>query len=186
MYRRLFALVFLANAAVIFLIGAERAWGHQDIWVFDSFTYGQAATAVIAKLFVTTLTKHEHFINLLFRTASSTRYCMPLRVRKYAAKIYCCSGIRSGCGVSALLWYAFFVILVIEQVPALPEFGMALGITTGSLVLLLILLVCMSHPSIRKKKSRYVGAQPLISWLNCCCSSVVLGTRYGHFRCYTR
>ncbi|KAK3686789.1 hypothetical protein LTR37_019468 [Vermiconidia calcicola] len=144
-YRRLWALVIVANVvamAVMFARLAERT---------DSFTYGNAATATGANLAVAALARHEHFINLLFRLVCFLPHGTPLAIRKSAAMVYSYGGVHSGCGISALLWYVIYTVLMALQYRGPDGIRMALSATTAVTLMLLILIIAMAHPFIRRR-----------------------------------
>ncbi|KAK3704655.1 hypothetical protein LTR37_013754 [Vermiconidia calcicola] len=144
-YRRLWALVIVANVvamAVMFARLAKRTY---------SFTYEDAATATGANLAVAALVRHEHFINLLFRLVCFLPDGTPLAIRKSAAMVYSYGGVHSGCGISALLWYVIYTVLMVVQYRGSDGIRMALAATAAVTLMLLIVIIAMAHPFIRRR-----------------------------------
>ena len=147
-YRRIFTLVMIINLIVLFVMAARVVYYSGSLQL-GSFSYGEATTAVAANLFVATVMRNDHCINLIFHTALSLPHWVPLWIRKQAAKVYSYGGIHSGCGVAAFLWYIFFAALVIHQFRGTGSETDALAITTALMLLLFVILVVLSHPRIR-------------------------------------
>ncbi|KAF2773997.1 hypothetical protein EJ03DRAFT_264090 [Teratosphaeria nubilosa] len=145
-YRRLMVLVICANVAVLgaMIARACRTPG--------AFTYAGAATATGANLVAAILMRQEHCINMLFHLALLLPHTTPLAVRRSAAKIaYNNGGIHAGAGISAMLWYVFYTVLVIKQFDGSKgEYASMIAVTTVT-ILLLILIICLAHPVFRQR-----------------------------------
>ena len=139
-YRKLWALVILTNVAVIVTMTSS-----------ERLTYESAATATGANLMVAALTRHDHFINLLFRLACALPNGTPLCIRRQAAKVFSYGGVHSGCGVSAFLWYIVFTVLMVRQIEGTDAEVTALAVVTAATLFLLTLIISMSHPYIRTR-----------------------------------
>jgi hypothetical protein len=144
-YRRLWALIIATNTIAITILVSRAAAGS------DSLTYEIAATASGANLFGAALARHEHFVNLLFRLACCLPLKAPMWIRSRAAKVYTYyGGIHAGCGVSALLWYVTYTVLVARQFRGTQGQTIALTTTTASTLILLIIIISTAHPHIRR------------------------------------
>lgn len=92
-YRRLFLLIFLVNLLVAVAIAATKTCSVERL-----------AAACLGNLAATVVMRHEHMVNLLFRSFSSVPKSWPLWIRRHCAKIYAFGGIHSGCAFFAVIW----------------------------------------------------------------------------------
>ncbi|SMY27240.1 unnamed protein product [Zymoseptoria tritici ST99CH_1A5] len=138
-YRRLFSVFFLANIILMCSFGALSTIRP------GFFTYQHAGTAVAVNVFVTSLARHEHFINLLFKIVISIPHSAPLSFRRHASKIYSFGGVHSGCGVSAFLWYICYATLLLTAFPKNVGLIAKVSIMTACFIVLIVL----SYPPIR-------------------------------------
>jgi hypothetical protein len=158
-YRRLYAIVLLANFTLFLLALQHTSSG------FKGFTSAAAAIAVASNICLATLMRHEHCVNLLFRIFTSRVFRnAPLAIRRRAAKVYSYGGVHSGCGVSAFLWYIVFTVFLVRETRSdLVQAGdksmaAALGIETHALLatstimlVLFLTIIVMSLPFIRSR-----------------------------------
>lgn len=150
MYRRLHIAVLLANLiALVYCICQVAKYG------YSHYAYTDASNAVAANLFVGTLMRHEHAINLFFRICTMLPHSTPLAIRRYAAKVYSYGGIHSACGISSLFWYVFYVVLLLKQFGGYGEEQRpllhALQALTGVMLALFATLIVMAYPTIRSR-----------------------------------
>ncbi|KAK5162923.1 uncharacterized protein LTR77_011084 [Saxophila tyrrhenica] len=143
-YMRMWALILLANIITIIVLLLSTVNNT------SSFGYRDAATAVGANLLLATLARHEHFINMLFRMACILPISTPLWIRRRAAKVYSYGGIHSGCGISAMLWYIVYATLATFQFQGTRAEQTALAITTTLTIVLLVMIIGMAHPAVRR------------------------------------
>ncbi|KAK5112289.1 hypothetical protein LTR85_011561 [Meristemomyces frigidus] len=149
-YRRLMIIVLLANIATIaaMIARARRAP--------KSFTYSDAATATSANLVAAVLMRQEHVINLLYRIACTLPLATPLPIRRNAARLaYSNGGIHSGAGISALLWYIFYTILLVCQFEGTAAAEATISAMTAVTMMILLVIIIASHPSIRRRYHDY-------------------------------
>lgn len=144
-YRRLFAVVFLFNLITMCSFGAL------NIIRPGFFSYSMAATAVGANIVATSIARHEHFINMLFRIVIAIPLSWPLWFRRHAAKIYSFGGVHSGCGVSASLWYICFTVLLLGNYDGPEGILNAFRITVAIMLFLFFVLIGLAYPTIRAK-----------------------------------
>ncbi|KAK3115979.1 hypothetical protein LTR53_004151 [Teratosphaeriaceae sp. CCFEE 6253] len=144
-YRRVMAIVMLSNVAVLTaLLAISTRMG-------SPLSYHHAATATGANLLVTVLMRQEHVINLLFHLACALPQRTPLRLRKLAAKLaYNNGGVHAGSAISALECYVCYLVLVRRQFRGTDVEKMALTATALALLVLLVAMIAMSHPSFRR------------------------------------
>jgi len=143
-YMRVWAVILLVNSITMVIMisyGVAKP---------GSFTYGSAAAAVGANLLASTLARHEHIINFLFRIVCFLPLSTPLWLRRRAAKVYSYGGIHSGCGISAMLWYLVYAVLATLQFDGTGGEEAALAITTTLTIILLIIITGMAHPAVRR------------------------------------
>jgi hypothetical protein len=138
-YRRLFSVFFLANIILMCVLGALSTVRS------GFFTYQHAGTAVAVNVFATSLARHEHFINLLFKIVTAIPHSVPLSIRRHAAKVYSFGGVHSGCGISAFLWYICYAALLLKAFPA----NVGLAATVSLMITCFFVLILLAYPSIR-------------------------------------
>ena len=144
-YRIICALTIMTN------VGAIAAMISRTTKERGTFTYGGAATVTGANILVATLFRHEHIINLLFRSACALPPRTPLCIRRWAAMVYSYGGLHSGAGISAVLWYILYTVLATKQFRGNSTESSAFAAATTAILILLSFIVCMSHPYIRKR-----------------------------------
>lgn len=144
-YRRLFAVVFIINVVTMCTLGGI------NIVRPGFFSYDKAATAVGANIVVTSIARHEHFINMIFRIVIAIPLTWPLSVRRHAAKVYSYGGVHSACGVSALLWYICFSVLLLCNYHGPEGILNAFRITVGIMLFLFCILIGLAYPAIRSR-----------------------------------
>ncbi|KXT04871.1 hypothetical protein AC578_3433 [Pseudocercospora eumusae] len=144
-YRRLFTLIFLINVAAI---AYAAVLAHRDSRLF---TYADATNAVAANLFVGTMMRHEHSVNLIFRLMTALPLWLPLAIRRQAAKVYSYGGIHSSCGIGAFMWYLFFAVLVINNFDTGIEGEIqGMAVILACMIFIFLILMVMSYPTIRQ------------------------------------
>ena len=144
-YRRLWATAILVNVLVI-LVMIVRC-----VQSLESPTYGSAATGVGVNLVIATLMRQEHCVNLLFHLATILPHWTPLSIRACAAKVYSYGGVHSGCGISALFWYIFYMTLLSLQFRGSTGHRNALYATTALTLFMLLVITCLAHPTFRRR-----------------------------------
>lgn len=144
-YRRLYALVIIANLTLMCIMAARAYRNH------ESFAYADAITAVAANIFSAVLVRNERFMNGMWRLCIALTKRCPLCIRRHTAKVYSYGGLHSSCAVSALAWYIFFAILVLQNsVLGSGKIFQGVAITTALMLLLFIVLIGMSIPPVRR------------------------------------
>lgn len=143
-YRILFLVVLGTNIFVILLVASDSLVRK----LLRNISYPQASTAFAANLLAAIIMRHEHFVNMIFRTALSLPHRTPLWIRKHAAKVYCYGGVHSGCGASVLAWYMLFLLLAVNNFHASRGIDIAFTSATTLMLILLCIIVFMSHPII--------------------------------------
>ncbi|PIA94352.1 hypothetical protein CB0940_08419 [Cercospora beticola] len=156
-YRRLFAIVFTANMSAIIVLASQRA------------RYSAAAIGVGSNIFAAVLARHDNLINAVISIIHLVPLSWPLAIRKRLGKIYCHAGIQAACGTSAAVWYLYFtVLLATDPIPTAVKEGVRIGIyvTTGLIFTCLLILVGMSHPTVRSRHhDRWEQSHRYIGWL---------------------
>lgn len=135
-YRRLFSLVFVANAAVFVAVAVR---GPSPPALID---------AVAANLLASGLARQPLVVNLLFRTLCLVPPSAPLRLRRLACEIFHLGGVHSGCGVAAFVWYVGFVVGYTKTHVPSPTSTAVLVIAYAVLVLL-ALMIAVAYPQFR-------------------------------------
>jgi hypothetical protein len=143
-YRRLFSIVFIANAVALTIFLAKSTdILHVDIW--------NLATAASANIFVATAIRQDYVQNILYYMAWLTPQSAPLRVRRIVAKLYENGGVHSGCGIAGTLWFLALTIILSVQFAKDIFTSKAVLIVTCILQALLLLIVAFAYPTFRSK-----------------------------------
>ncbi|KAK4544199.1 hypothetical protein LTR36_004409 [Oleoguttula mirabilis] len=182
-YRRQLILILLANVATIAVMTA-RERRHPG-----SFTFGDAATATGANLLASILMRQEHVINLIYHAVCALPHSTPLRIRCIAARFaYSTGGTHSGAGMSALLWYIFYTILLVQQFEGNAAECNAISAIAAFAILMFVVIITVSHPSIRRSyhdywemSHRYCGWTTVgLVWAQTMIGAVASARRGGH------
>ncbi|RAH82339.1 hypothetical protein BO86DRAFT_311607 [Aspergillus japonicus CBS 114.51] len=146
-YRRLFSLVFLANVAVFVAI-----------MVTDRKLLA-LVNAAAGNLLACGLARQPLVVNSIFVLVASIPRSAPLRIRRIAAKVYHYGGVHSGCGIASFVWYAGFVGLLSQEYwsPSSggPTTSMAPVILAYLILVVLLAIIAVAHPTFRIKKHDY-------------------------------
>jgi len=138
-YHRLFALVMLANALVVWLGPGVQAMGVDTL-----------SSMVLINLSLATLIRQQYVINALFWWVTRVPTRWPLWLRRRVAKVYHVGGLHSGAAVAATGWFAaLFGVQVLQQ---LREPGSVSAVwlwLSAVLMNLLLLMVAMALPWVR-------------------------------------
>ncbi|KZF24335.1 hypothetical protein L228DRAFT_208882 [Xylona heveae TC161] len=110
MYRRLFSVVFIANAAVLVALLARKYKSSSN-----TLKLTDVATATSANLMVSILMRQEHVINLLFVICAAVPRCAPLWIRRRFAKVFHFGGLHSSCGTASVMWFLLFTYTITAQ-----------------------------------------------------------------------
>ncbi|KAJ5191050.1 uncharacterized protein N7498_010035 [Penicillium cinerascens] len=146
-YRRLFSLVYCANAVAFVIIMVES---RQKILAF--------VNAAAINLLVCGLARHPLVVNAIFVGICSIPQSAPLVLRKRAAEAYHYGGVHSGCGVAAFLWYTGLVALISREYWIDGDSGViSVPVIVLSYVLLVVLvaIIVIAHPTFRTKRHDY-------------------------------
>ncbi|KAK3327022.1 hypothetical protein B0T19DRAFT_150959 [Cercophora scortea] len=146
-YRRIFCLVFLGNAAALAVMIAKSATSGGAL-----FNFSQAATATTANLLAALVVRNEHVVNALFWVFGSWSHSLPFWARKLVAKIYSYGGIHSGGAVAGTVWYiAYLVLLTLDFQAAGPVTVLRSYIyfVSYTILALLVTMLIFAHPHLR-------------------------------------
>ncbi|KAJ5690175.1 hypothetical protein N7462_004567 [Penicillium macrosclerotiorum] len=147
-YRRLFSVVFFANIGLF-------------VWIMVTNQKLLAlVNATAANLLACGLARQPLVVNSIFRVVLSIPRSAPYALRRVASKVYHYGGVHSGCGVAALVWYIGFVGLMSHQYwsssDATAVSFSAAPVTLAYLILvLLVSIVVVAHPTFRMKRHDY-------------------------------
>ncbi|GLI72550.1 hypothetical protein PoHVEF18_000727 [Penicillium ochrochloron] len=151
LYRRLFTLVFLANAGVF-------------IWIMLSNQKLLAlVNATAANLLACGLARQPLVVNTIFRVVLSVPRSAPFALRRIASKVYHYGGVHSGCGVAALGWYIGFVGVMSHQYWTPPSVSAATVVSFSAapvalayiILVLLLAIIVVATPTFRMKYHDY-------------------------------
>ncbi|KAK7190885.1 hypothetical protein DPSP01_007853 [Paraphaeosphaeria sporulosa] len=143
-YRRLFSIVFIANAvALVVFLAKSSDILHVNIW--------NLATAASANVFVATAIRQDYVQNILYYMVWLTPQSAPLRVRRVVAKLYENGGVHSGCGIAGTLWFAALTIILSVQFVEEIFTSRAVLTVTWILQALLLLIVGFAYPTLRAR-----------------------------------
>ncbi|KAI9800498.1 MAG: hypothetical protein M1825_004046 [Sarcosagium campestre] len=146
-YRRIFTIVFITNLAVVIGLAVK----YKD--VKSATILSTISTAASANLMAAVVFRHEHLVNLLFKTFGSVPKATPLCIRRPLAKVFHYGGLHSGCGVATVAWFIFYTVMLTRGfvINDPPEVRSEPGILvlTYLLLLLLVSIVVFAHPRFR-------------------------------------
>lgn len=144
-YRRLFAVVFGINLITYFiLLGKSNNWGNQP-------SLSAMSTATAINVLVAGLFRTDFVINAVFQLCLQAPLWLPLRLRCMLAKCYEFGGIHSGAGVSAMMWFLFFTMVLTRNAIANVSRDAVSLVFSWALVSLLVLIVICAFPTFRFK-----------------------------------
>lgn len=151
LYRRLFTLVFFANAGVF-------------IWIMLSNQKLLAlVNATAANLLACGLARQPLIVNTIFRVVLSVPRSAPFALRRIASKVYHYGGVHSGSGVAALVWYIGFVGVMSHQYWTPPSVSAATVVSFSAapvalayiILVLLLAIIVVATPTFRMKYHDY-------------------------------
>ncbi|CEJ61937.1 Putative Integral membrane protein TmpA [Penicillium brasilianum] len=155
LYRRLFTLVFCANAGVF-------------IWVMLSNQRLLAlVNATAANLLACGLARQPLVVNAIFRIVLSVPRSAPFALRRIVSEVYHYGGVHSGGGVAALVWYIGFIGVMSHQywtspsAAPYPGAGMVISFSAALVALayvnlvLLLTIIVVATPKFRIKRHDY-------------------------------
>lgn len=144
-YRRLFSIIFIANAAaLISLFCTTPDIIHGNLW--------HLATAASANILIGTSIRQDYIQIILYKSAWLVPHSAPLRMRRIVAKLYENGGVHSGCGVAGTVWFTALTVLLSIQFTRAIVTSVAVLVLTGVLQLLFLTLLFFAYPSIRSKR----------------------------------
>ncbi|KAJ5086449.1 hypothetical protein NUU61_007756 [Penicillium alfredii] len=146
-YRRLFTLVYCANAVAFVIIMVES---RQKLLAF--------VNAASVNLFICGLARHPMVVNCIFWTICRIPRSAPLVLRRRAAKAYHYGGVHSGCGVASFLWYTGLVALISREYWVKHNSALiSIPVIVLAYVLLvdLVAVIVVAYPALRTKRHDY-------------------------------
>ncbi len=146
-YYRLMFLVLVMNLATLWYGVVNGAW-----FSAQSIALLTIANMVVLNLTIAVLVRQQYVINFLFWLATRAPTSWPLSIRWHLGKIYHHGGLHSGSAIAATAWFTIFAgsVAYSYQYDLTSISSLTIGVSYVILALL-ILLVFMALPSIRKK-----------------------------------
>ncbi|KAG2001812.1 nonribosomal peptide synthetase 12 [Coprinopsis cinerea AmutBmut pab1-1] len=140
LYRRLFSVVFIVNAAILIWICVKKEYDANRI-----------GGIVIANVFIGVLMRQELVINTFFLIFTSIPSSWPLFIRRTAARVYHIGGIHSGAGVSSLLWLCLFTAQATKEMINGGKTSVRTVAITYVILAELLGIVIFAYPALRKR-----------------------------------
>jgi len=146
-YRRLFSVAFVGNAVAL-------------VVVFLTKGFSAAATPLVlvnasaVNLAVCGLCRQPVVVNALFRAFGAVPRSAPMRVRRWACKVFHIGGLHSGAGVAALCWYVGFAGVWTYRYQPSPV-NTAVLVLVWTVLALLVAIIVVAHPAFRSKRHDY-------------------------------
>lgn len=147
-YHRLHLLVMLPNIVTMIILGVK---GQQL-----NLHTPNIVLAVAVNITVAVLIRQELVINMLFTFVGKCPHWVPLRMRRWAAKIYHLGGIHSGAAIAATVWYSLLNVILVKgylqaQGMALSRDWLAIAIIAFIVDVLFIGMIVLALPKLRAK-----------------------------------
>ncbi|OCK82384.1 hypothetical protein K432DRAFT_293387 [Lepidopterella palustris CBS 459.81] len=139
-YRRLFSIIFIANAIAAVYMLAKHG--------FRSLPQGALANAASANFLAAIITRQDFFVNALYRSAWLLPRRIPLRLKRIVAKVYEHGGVHSGTAVAGTMWYIFLTVMLTLNISK-ENLPVPLLVMTYVLLTVLILIVVFAYPTLR-------------------------------------
>ena len=103
-YRRLVALVFIANLLILWHGLESGQW-----WIESAFALDRISDLVLINVSLGVIIRQQRLINLLFRIAIRVPKTWPLWIRWAAGKVFHFGGLHSGGMVAGTAWFGFLL-----------------------------------------------------------------------------
>jgi len=140
-YRRIFAVIFFANLAVLIAFIARNR---------GSPKASEVGNAASANLMITILFRQENFVNLLYEIATCVPHWTPLYIRRRLALVFHYGGAHSGAGVAAVTWYLLYTALATKEFAQTHERAQIPNVVTSYiLVVMFCAILGGAHPRFR-------------------------------------
>lgn len=147
-YRRIFCLAFMGNAAAVLWFIIRSGIENRPI-----LTYQQAATAVTANILMAIVVRNEHIVNAFFWIFGTWAKVLPLWARTLSAKIYSYGGLHSGGAVAATFWYAIYLVLLTmdyrSQEGPLDAIRGYIYLFSYAIIAMLVVMLIFAYPRVR-------------------------------------
>ncbi|KAI0786823.1 hypothetical protein C8Q75DRAFT_807918 [Abortiporus biennis] len=138
MYRRLFGVVFIVNAAVLITVIVQNKANSQYLGLI-----------LTANLFVSIVMRQEHVVNMFFIVFTSVPSSWPLFIRRVCARVHHLGGIHSGCAVSGVMWLILFTIQATRELVNKSGISAATVGVSYAILGLLVAIIALSYPALR-------------------------------------
>ncbi|KAK1775166.1 hypothetical protein QBC45DRAFT_480851 [Copromyces sp. CBS 386.78] len=147
-YRRIFCLAFMGNAAAVLWFIIRSGIENRPI-----LTYQQTVTAVTANLLMAIVVRNEHIVNAFFWIFGTWAKVLPLWARRLSAKIYSYGGLHSGGAVAATFWYAIYLVLLTmdyrSQEGPLDAIRGYIYLFSYAIIAMLVVMLIFAYPRVR-------------------------------------
>lgn len=150
-YRKLFAVIFTANMAVLLALCVQNK-GVPALTAVGSASSANLMTAI--------LFRQENFVNLVYEIFTcKVLLHLPLGIRRKLAKVFHYGGCHSGCGVAAVFWYLLYTALATKDyVDSQSKDSLANMITSWVLISMFCFILTGAHPNFRRRYHDYFEA----------------------------
>jgi hypothetical protein len=147
-YHRLHLLVLLPNIITMITLGVKGE--------LLNLPAPDTVLAVAINITIAVLIRQELVINMLFAFCGKCPHWLPLRMRRWAAKIYHLGGIHSGAAIAATVWYILLNVVMVKDYlqahdVALSRHQLPISIIAFFIDVLLIGMIVLAAPRLRAK-----------------------------------
>jgi hypothetical protein len=147
-YHRLHLLVLLPNLLTMIILGAKDK--------LLTLPTTDMALAVAVNITAAVLIRQELVINMLFAIFGKCPHWLPLRIRRFAAKIYHLGGLHSGAAIAATVWYTILnAVILKDYLQAYDVAGwkdrLPIAIVTFIIDFLFVGMIVFALPKLRSK-----------------------------------
>ncbi|WP_299472958.1 hypothetical protein [uncultured Roseibium sp.] len=150
-YRRLFAIVALANLTVL-AAGLQNGYWHDG----QTFRLDKIADMALINLSLGILIRQQRVVNVLFWLATRIPVSWPLWIRWGAGKVFHFGGLHYGGTVIGTLWFAFLLFAMTDG--WLSGNAQVSGITLGLSSLMVALMTLMILTALSRFRTRFHNA----------------------------
>ncbi|KAF2871598.1 hypothetical protein BDV95DRAFT_446183, partial [Massariosphaeria phaeospora] len=158
-YRRIFSVIFLTNMVGVFFVFRNPA--------VQPVALNHLATWASANFLVCILIRQDFSVNFIFRSAWLIPWCVPLRIRRIAARAYNYGGIHSGTAVAGTMWFVAFTALTTRDFVLHRQYTLPVLVLTWLILVVLVIILLTAFPALRMRyHNTFELAHRFLGWIS--------------------